>query len=286
MNRGAARSPGPGTGTWNPGRVLAGATGGLVLLGLLALLAPWISPYDPSVPLGLESLRLVPPGLEHPLGTDRLSRDVLSRVLHGGRVSLLVGVFGAVVALVLGVAVGLVSGFFGGWVDRVSMAVVDVFLAFPRLVLLIVVAALFRPSPWVLVGVLGFTLWPPIARLVRAEVLSVRDRGYVHAAEALGLGRIRILLRHVLPNVIAPVVVAGTLVVGDAVVLEAGLSFLGLGMPAGVPSWGAMIYEGLADPVDSWWVSVFPGIAIVATVLCVNLLGEGLRARIGPEGAG
>lgn len=261
------------------------AAGALGALALLALLAPVVSPYDPTAPLGLETLRLQPPGPDHLLGTDRLSRDVLSRVLYGGRVSLVVGVFGALVSVLLGVAVGLVAGFFGGWVDRVGMAVVDVFLAFPRLVLLIVVAALFRPSPWLLVGVLGFTLWPPIARLVRAEVLSVRDRGYVHAAEALGLGRVRTLVRHVLPNVIAPVVVAGTLVVGDAVVLEAGLSFLGLGMPAGIPSWGAMIYEGLADPVDSWWVSVFPGMAIVATVLCVNVLGEGLRARVG-EGRG
>ncbi len=257
------------------------AAGALGVLGLLALLAPVVSPYDPTAPLGLENLRLQPPSFDHLLGTDRLSRDVLSRVLHGGRVSLIVGVFGALVSVLAGVSVGLVAGFFGGWVDRICMAVVDVFLAFPRLVLLIVVAALFRPSPWLLVGVLGFTLWPPIARLVRAEVLSVRDRGYVHAAEALGLGKIRILVRHVLPNALAPVVVAGTLVVGDAVVLEAGLSFLGLGMPAGVPSWGAMIYEGLADPVDSWWVSVFPGMAIVATVLSVNVLGEGLRARVG-----
>ena len=264
-------------------RIRLGAAA-LGILALLALLAPFLSPYDPTVPLDLQNLRLVPPGLGHPLGTDRLSRDVLSRILHGGRVSLLVGVFGALVSLVMGVGVGLVSGFFGGWADRISMAVVDVFLAFPRLVLLIVVAALFTPSPWLLVGVLGFTLWPPIARLVRAEVLSVRDRGYVRAAEALGLGKARILRRHILPNVLAPVVVAGTLVVGDAIVLEAGLSFLGLGMPAGVPSWGSMIYEGLADPIDSWWVSVFPGLAIVGTVLCVNVLGEGLRERIGPGG--
>lgn len=256
----------------------------LGLLALVALLAPVLAPYDPLQPLGLPDLRFRPPGDGFLLGTDRLSRDVLSRLLYGARVSLLVGGLGASIALILGVTVGLLAGFFGGWLDRVSMAVVDVFLSFPRLVLLILVAALVGPSEWVVIAILGLTLWPPIARLVRADVMSVRERGYVRSARALGLGWPRILGRHVLPNVLAPVIVAGTLVLGDAVVLEAGLSFLGLTTDAGTLSWGGMISEGLSDPVDSWWVAVFPAAAIVLTVLTVNLLGEGLRDRLAGEG--
>jgi peptide/nickel transport system permease protein len=253
---------------------------GVVSLGFLvmvALLAPFLAPHDPTTPLDLANLRLAPPGDGHWLGTDRLSRDVLSRILYGARISLSVGLLGSALAVILGTVVGGMAGYFGGWPDRLLMAGVDVILAFPRLVLVIAVVALTSQSIPLIIGVLGFTLWPPVARLVRAQVLSVRERGYVTAARALGYSRGRILFRHVLPNALAPVVVAATLGVGDAIVLEAGLSFLGLGVPPPTPSWGAMVLDGLSDPVDSWWVATFAGLAIVVTVLSVNVLGEGLR---------
>jgi peptide/nickel transport system permease protein len=243
----------------------------------MATAAPFLAPFDPNQVLDLVSLRLQPPQPGHPLGTDRFSRDVLSRIIYGGRTSLALGFLGSALALGLGTLVGGVAGALGGWVDRILMAVVDVLLAFPRLVLVIAIVAFLEPSVPLIVGVLGFSLWPPVARLVRAQVLSIREQGWVLAGRALGIGPWRLFTRHILPTALAPVLVVATLGVGEAIALEAGLSFLGLGLPPPTPTWGGMVYEGLADPVDSWWVSTFAGLAIVLTVLSVNLVGEGLR---------
>ena len=249
---------------------------------LVALLAPWLAPYDPYTG-DLRGAYLLPPGGAHLLGTDSQGRDVLSRVLYGARISILVGVISQVVALALGVTLGLVAGYYGRWVDALIMRLADVTLAFPTLLLLIAVAAAVRPSlplTFVLIGVVG---WAGMARLVRGQVLVLRGAEYVQASRALGAPDGRILLRHLLPNVQAQVIVAATLGIAGAMMAEAALSFLGLGAQPPTPSWGAMVNDGRDLLRVAPWVSFAPGLAIGLAVLGFNLVGDGLREAYDPR---
>ncbi|HEX9692880.1 MAG TPA: ABC transporter permease [Gemmatimonadales bacterium] len=257
----------------------------LVLVLLLAsVAAPLITAHDPIAQLDLEGARLLAPSLAHPFGTDELSRDVLSRILYGGRISLTIAVLAVAVSLVVGTTVGLVAGMSGGLLDVVLMRCVDAALAVPRLLLLLVIVGLWGSvNVAVLIAILGLTSWFDTSRLVRAEVLSLRTRDYVLAARALGLSTRALLARHVLPNVMEPITVAATLGVGQIVLIEAGLSFLGVGVRRPVPSWGMMIAESQELMVTAPWTAAFPGLAVVLTVVAFSLLGDGLRTAMDPK---
>ncbi len=255
----------------------------VVVMVLAALLAPLIARHDPTT-IDLVG-QLVAPGRDHWLGTDVQGRDVWARLVYGARVSLAVGVISQGVALLLGVTLGLVAGYYGKWVDELVMRLADVTLAFPTLLLLIAMVAALQPSMWVVFATIGIVGWAGMARLVRAQVLVVRQLEYVQAIRALGGRGPRIMLRHVLPNVIAPVVIAATLGVAGAIMAEAALSFLGLGVQPPTASWGAMIADGrdLAQLRGAPWTSLFPGLAIGAAVLGFNLLGDALRDALDPR---
>ena len=258
----------------------------IVLAGLAiaALAAPLISPYEPSQQLDIIALKDIGPSLAHPFGTDRYSRDLLTRVLYGARVSLSVATLAVLMSAVVGTAYGLVSATAGRGVDTVLMRLLDAMLAIPRILLLVAVLALWNPVPLGgLVLLLGLTGWFDVSRLVRAEALSLKEREFMMAARSLGARQLRLMLRHLLPNVLGPVIVATTLGVGNIIVLEAGLSFLGLGAREPVPSWGTLFYEGTEAFVGTWWGALFPGLAIVATVLCCNILGDALRRALDPR---
>jgi peptide/nickel transport system permease protein len=253
-----------------------------VLYGL-ALITPLIAPYDPNLPGALATERLVGPSTTHLLGTDHFARDVLSRLLYGARISLTIGFVAAGISVSIGTALGAIAGYAGGLVDGVVMRLVDTVISFPRLVLVILIVALFDPSIFVVIAVLGLTLWPATARIVRGEVLSLREREFIHAARALGYSGPRIIARHLIPSVLGPVIVAATLGIGNTIVLEAGLSFLGLGVQPPTPSWGAMVNAGRPHLLEGWWHSTFAGLAIVVTVLSFNLVGDGLRDALDPK---
>lgn len=260
---------------------------GLVLIALVvisAILAPVLAPHDP-LRGDLRGAYLRPPGGAYLLGTDTQGRDLLSRVIYGARVSLIVGLVSQTIATLLGVTMGLLSGFYGRWVDALVMRLADITLAFPTLLLLIAMVAALQPSLLVVFVTVGIVGWAGMARLVRGQVLVVRQLEYVHAARALGMRDRRIITRHVLPNVIAPVVIATTLGMAGAIMAEAALSFLGLGVQPPTPSWGAMIADGrdLSQLRSSPWTSLFPGLAIGATVLGFNLLGDALRDALDPR---
>lgn len=264
---------------------------GLVLVGTFAagaVLAPLLAPFDPySVPERLEAQSLRPPGAPFHLGTDLLGRDLLSRILYGGRVSLLVGVGAELAAALVGVLVGLVAGYYGGRVDGLLMRVTDVVMAFPSLVLGIGIIAVFQaPGLDKVVLVLVALGWTTIARVVRAEVLALKQREFVVAARAVGVRDAAVVSRYLLPNLLAPLLVAATLGVAGNIVAEAGLSFLGLGAQPPTISWGAMLAEGQAFLTTSPWVAVFPGLALMLAVLGVNLLGDGLRDVLDPRLSG
>lgn len=259
------------------------ASGLLVIVALfvVAVFAPYIAPYDGNA---IDAARVLEePSRVHPLGTDGLGRDVLSRMIYGARVSLLVGFVSAGVACLIGVILGSVSGFFGGWVDAVIMRLVDVMLAFPSFFLILAVIAYLRPSIFTIMAVIGVTSWMGVCRLVRAEFLALKSREFMVAAEGLGVGSVKIILRHGLPNALAPVFVAFILGVAGAILTESALSFLGIGVQPPHPSWGNMLTEGKATIEVAWWLSVFPGCAILITVLGYNLLGEGLRDILDPR---
>jgi peptide/nickel transport system permease protein len=271
-----------------------GAPARVALVGLIALAAgvvvvPMLASSDPLAIGDVLALRLLPPGATdasgavHALGTDRFGRDLAVRVMLAGRLSLLVGVLGSLLAGGAGLAVGLVAGWRGGATDRLLMALADVLLSVPRLVLLLVVAALWSPGTTTVVVVLVATGWMGVARLVRAEVLGVRAQPFVDAATALGVRPSRVLWRHVLPNALGPAAVATTLGVGNAILLESGLSFLGLGVQPPAPSWGNMIAGGRDLIVVAPWVAIAPGLALVFTVVCSTLLGDALRDRLAGE---
>ena len=264
-------------------RLAVAAAAVVVLAYLLALLTPLLAPFDPALQGELTTERLLPPSGLHPLGTDQFARDVLSRVLYGARISMTIGFVAMSISMTIGTLLGAVSGFAGGRVDTVIMRVVDMVLSFPRLVLLIAIIAFFEPSIFLIVAVLGLTQWPHPTRLVRGEVLSIREREFIQAGRALGLSGARMVLRHVVPNTLAPVIVAATLGIGDTIVLEAGLSFLGLGVQPPTPSWGTMVADGRDNLFGAWWISTFPGLAIVLVVLSFNIAGDGLRDALDPR---
>ena len=254
----------------------------IVIMALAAIAAPWIA-SDP-LKIDLASYLQKPSG-EHWLGTDIQGRDIWARLVYGARVSLTVGLISQGIALLLGVTLGLLAGYYGRWVDEVVMRLADVTLAFPTLLLLIAMVAAFQPSMGVVFATIGVVGWAGMARLVRGQVLVVRQLEYVQAIRALGAKDIRVMLQHVLPNVIAPVVIAATLGVAGAIMAEAALSFLGLGVPPPTPSWGSMIADGrdLDQLRRAPWTSVFPGMAIGAAVLGFNLLGDALRDALDPK---
>jgi peptide/nickel transport system permease protein len=261
---------------------------GLVFLGFLVLLAvfgPRLLP-DPFRQFDLLGLSGVAPSADHPFGTDQLSRDVLARVVSGARISLAVAALAVALSVTLGAGVGLVAGYWGGAVDTVIMRFVDGALAVPRLFLLLLVLAVPDRVPLLaLILLIGTTGWFATSRLVRAEVLRLREETYVRAAEALGASRRRVIFRHLLVNSAGPLLVAATLGVGDVILLEAGLSFLGLGVQPPTPSWGGMIMDARPVLESAPWVGIFPGIAITLTVLATNLVGDALRDAVDPRGA-
>ena len=257
--------------------------GGVVvlLLTLAALLAPVIAPYDP----GAYDVRqiLLPPSSAHWLGTDQIGRDVLSRMLYGARISMAVGFVSVGIAVVVGTLIGTLAAYYGGRVDELLMRFVDLMLNFPRLFLLLTLIALLRPSIWIIMAVIGLTGWMGLSRLVRSEILSLKEREFVVSAQALGARDRRIMFRHILPNALVPLLVSATLGVAGAILAESGLSFLGLGVQPPTPSWGNILIDGKANIEIAWWLSIFPGMAILVTVLAYNLLGEGLRDALDPR---
>ena len=266
------------------------ALGGLVVIGaLVAVSAVYFSleltggawPYDPAA-TDVAS-RFLGPSLAHPLGTDHLGRDVLARMLFGARISLIVGFVAVGIAITIGIVVGATAGHFAGWVDNVLMRMVDIVICFPRFFLILTVVALVKPSLWNIIIVLGLTGWTGTARLIRGEILSLRERDFIQAARAVGAGAPRIILRHLIPNALTPVLVSATLGVAGAILTEAGLSFLGFGVQPPQPTWGNILTEGRLYIFDAWWLTVFPGLAILLTVLAFNLVGEALRDAWDPR---
>lgn len=248
---------------------------------LCALLADVISPYDPNAQ---DYLNLtMPPSLEHPLGTDDLGRDVLSRIIHGSRVSLQVGIIAVGIAVTLGVILGLVSGYLGGWVDDTIMRFVDAVQAFPGLILALAITAALGPSIGNAMIAIGFVSTPGFARLTRGQTLSVRERDFVAAARVLGIPPVAVMARHIWPNVTAPIIVQATLMMAGAIVTEASLSFLGVGVKPPTPSWGAMLRTGSQYLEVAPWIAIAPGLAIFLTVLAFNFVGDGLRRALDPR---
>jgi peptide/nickel transport system permease protein len=258
--------------------VIGGAI--LGLLAVAAVAAPWVAPHDPLKPDF--SKNLLAPSREYPFGTDRLGRDILSRVIYGGRYSLGIGVLSVTGAAVAGTTIGLMSGYFGGRVDNLTMRIVDGLLAFPTILLALIVVATFGSSFWSLVAALTVAILPNFARILRGAVIGVRPVQFIEAAQALGASDVRIIQRHVLPNVVAPLMVTATFTFGAILLAEASLAFLGMGIPKPAPTWGSMVSEGRAFLATAPWVALFPGAVIMLTVLSVNLLGDAGRDATDP----
>jgi peptide/nickel transport system permease protein len=253
----------------------------VLVLSLAALLAPVLAPYEPSA-YDVKKI-LLPPGPGHWLGTDQIGRDLLSRMLYGAQISMAVGFVSVGIAVLVGTLIGTVAAYYGGRVDELLMRFVDLMLNFPRFFLLLTLIALLRPSIWVIMAVIGLTGWMGLARLVRGEILSLKEREFVLGARALGVPDRRIMFRHILPNALVPVLISATIGVAGAILAESGLSFLGLGVQPPTPSWGNILIDGKANIEIAWWLSVFPGLAILVTVLAYNLFGEGLRDALDPR---
>jgi peptide/nickel transport system permease protein len=275
----------------------------LAVLAIIAVAAPWLAPYDP-VAVRLPDA-LLPPSASHWLGTDQLGRDVLSRLLYGARISMMIGCIAVGISIMVGIVVGAVAGYYGGWIDSVLMRLVDTLLSIPTIFLLLAVlamdpaerlftlttlpvigkllAAVFRvldPQIVTLMVVIGLMSWMGVSRLVRAEVLSLKEREFVLAARVLGASSWRIITRHLVPNAMGPVLVSATLGVGSAILLESFLSFFGLGVQPPTPTWGNVLYEGRIALGVAWWLTISPGVCILVTVLAFNLVGEGIRERL------
>ena len=267
----------------------AALVGSLILLVVIsaAVAAPWVAPHDPAKQSLLR--RFTPPvwqpggNAAYPLGTDQVGRDVLSRIIHGARISLLVGISAVIVSLLIGVTAGLVSGFMGGRIDTVIGSVVDVTLSFPQILLALAFVAALGPSLATVIVVLGMTGWERYTRVVRAEVMALREKEFIEAARAMGVGRPRIIFRHILPNTMSSIVVMSTLQVAQAILAEAALSFLGVGSGRAYPTWGQMISLGRDFVAVAWWLPTLPGLAILLTVVAINLVGDRLRDALDPR---
>lgn len=253
----------------------------LSIILIVAIFAPIIAPYDPY---RIDVYKVLePPSKSHIFGTDELGRDVFSRIVYGARVSLKVGIIAMGIAILTGTILGSIAAYYGGFIDSFIMRLVDVMLAFPTLFLILAVVAVLEPSIYIIMVVIGLTGWMDVARLVRAEVLSLKEREFVLASKAIGASSMRIIFKHILPNAIYPVIVSATFAVGGAILVESGLSFLGLGIQPPEPSWGGILSVGKDYITVAWWLSFFPGIAIFLTVLSFNLLGEALRDALDPK---
>ncbi len=253
----------------------------VVSLFIISLLAPLLSPYDPGE-INLKMV-LAPPSQSHPLGTDQLGRDVLSRMIWGSKISLKVGFVATGLAILIGAILGAVAGYYGRWIDAAIMRFVDIMLCFPTFFLILAVIAFLEPSIWNIMIVIGLTGWMGITRLVRADFSSLKQRDFVLAARSIGASDFRIIFIHILPNAMASVLVAATLGVAGAILTESALSFLGIGVQPPTPSWGNILTAG-KDNIDiAWWLSLYPGLAILITVLGYNLLGEGIRDSLDPR---
>jgi len=257
--------------------------GGTVVIALfiVAMAAPFIVPYDPSA-IDVASI-LRPPSFMHPLGTDDLGRDVLSRMMWGARISLAVGFVAVGIATILGVILGALAGYYRSWLESLIMRFADIMLAIPSFFLILTVIAFIGPSMWNIMVVIGVTSWMGVARLVRAEFLSLAEREFVLAAKSIGANNARIMLRHILPNALSPVYVYFILGIAGAILLESALSFLGLGVQPPVPSWGNILASGRENMEIAWWLVTFPGVAIFVTCLSYYLLGEGIREALDPK---
>jgi peptide/nickel transport system permease protein len=259
----------------------------MLLLVIPAVLAPLVAPYDPLK--GSLAKRLKPPvwqqggSIDHPLGTDKLGRDILSRMIHGARVSLMVSLVAIFVGGIIGTVLGLMSGYFGGKTDALIMRLVDISLSLPTILLALVLVAAVGPSFGTVIGVLVVLLWARYARLVRGETLSIKERDFISRARVAGASHTRIMAKYIFPNVVNSLIVLATLQVGYVILLESALSFLGAGLPRPTPAWGLMIADGRELIVTAWWVSMFPGLAIMLTVLSLNLLGDWLRDHLDPK---
>ena len=245
------------------------------LMSIIAVFAPFLCQYAPDdINIGRS---LLAPSWEHPLGTDQLGRDLYARMVYGARISLMVGIIAVGISLLIGISLGSIAGFYGGVIDRIIMGFVDIMLCFPSIFLILALIALLDPSIMIIMVVIGVTSWMGVARLIRAEILSLKERDFVLAARVSGVSDLKIILRHLIPNAIGPVVVSATLGVAGVILLESGLSFLGIGVQPPTPSWGNILMDAKSTLGIAWWMTVYPGLAIFITVLGYNLLGEGLR---------
>lgn len=275
--------PRPGLSLWTRVRKIPALIGGLVvvvLLVIIAVAAPVLAPYDPNFQDYTAVLQ--PPSGAHPFGTDNLGRDIFSRIVFGAQVSLQVGIIAVGIATLAGTGLGLIAGYFGAWIDDVIMRVSDAVFAFPALLLILAIAAALKPSLGATMAAIGIVFSPVYARMIRGEVLSLRQRDYVTAARAIGMSDLRIMLLHILPNGVAPIIVLASLSVSSAILTEATLSFLGVGVPPPTPTWGGMLQIGYQYVQVAPWLSIFPGVMIFISVLAFNIFGDGLRTLLDP----
>lgn len=263
-----------------------------VVLIFPAITAPWTAPHDPlkqqlskrlTAPVWSAGTAEKPPSWDNILGTDKQGRDILSRMMHGSRISLMVSLSALAIGGTVGTTLGLISGYFGGWVDHLIMRIVDTFLALPLILMALVIVAVFGPSFWTAIGVISVLLWSRYTRQIRAEVLSIKAMDFIARAKVAGASNTRIIIKHVFPNITNTLIVLGTLQVGTVILLEATLSFLGAGIPRPNPAWGVMVADGRDHIASAWWIAVMPGIAIMMTVLSMNMMGDWLRDKLDPK---
>jgi peptide/nickel transport system permease protein len=266
--------------TRSPALVIGVVT--LAAMIIVAILAPWIAPHDPNAQSPI--LNLMGPSKEHPLGNDAFGRDVLSRIIWGARVSLYVGFVATIAALVIGTAIGIMSGYFGGWIDRAIMALTDVLLSFPQLIMGLLLVAVLGPSMFNLILAIAITAAPAFIRVARGSTLAMKERDFVDACRAMGYGAPRIMFLHVLPNILDEVVVMGSLWIATAIRTEATLAFIGLGVPPPTATWGGIVREGFDNILDAPWLAIFPSVAILIVMVALNLIGDSLRDATDPRG--